>query len=1410
MAKKGSMCKWVPGVKVPGTNEETSSRLYVDLEKQIKDRPLTNLAYVYYVQPGVDKAMDRKGYKRDQFGQHFAKDVYKFLNIGDLKNAKLTPTEKTAKLAGFMDSSGNNIIFNDGSEAYEKAFDFNMSSTTKVAVVIPGTTGWTITVLNRDVNTLKSIADIERAESQWEALKLYFRDKGLNLNDIKDIDQKLLNPGTVKDLVDTLDMYRFVPLKSISQRGIKLLLSLNNENKLVRDAFTRGWGDLDATAQTIYDIVQGTKLVSATTATFVKNLLDACTKFSDLNLKELRKEINTVNADFNKLNPNEKLYKTLRELDAKYGINSKVYVRTSTEIASVSDAIQDAILSVERQIRTLESRMDKAEVDSKYHILKDNLTKELDSKKYAGGLVNFMKMGIDFIASAMNELSKIKTTGTNMEKAGSAANAISKARSIINNYTSISSKLANMDKITNDLNLTAEQRAEINDIASQLNKMLVKLDTEMNDAMVEGVKMLGVEFLGDENTLYGKSLKDIVEMMEADATWFDYLYSVGRTSSSIIGIEGAIIRDAQMASSNMIRDLSFRIRRVNNIVVKNHLDTAKFMYDEKGRIVSPYDWDSYFKRRAKHSRNILATMPENSFEYILEMDSWEKLNTELIEVDKKNHRFERVPIDRLKKPYNAGWTPAMQEYYDKIMDIKGEIGTLLPRYAQHQFIAPQKRKKMDEVIKDAIKRKAGVSALFDRIWDNFHLFRMKEGTNKFRKNGMFVGGEEVIAATSDFDNTILKQIPLFYTQKIDEKDVTHDFTGSLLALATTAVNYDHMYRIKDTVEMLVDYAKSVAPNVRDAQGRSKVDVVKNGTLDDTVYIAKMLKKKISETNTAKLAESFAFKALYGLENLNEGPWAVFCSNLIGYTSVKGLALNGLGALANRLVGVLQSIIMATRGQYFNLKDLAKAEAYIMGNNGATTMGTMVGGLVGGAAGAGLGYLVGKAIGIGGRYGSNGKIMDILTDNRNNKDTLISEFFDSENTYMSKMADTRFHSTKFGRIMGSVDALNLYERGEYWIHMLCTYATLFHEKVLQYDPNTKKYTKISLYNALTKGQKVDGNTELAIKNNIYNMNGKQIKDMNDPYFDAIRRRIRYANQNCHGSMNKEDKGLVHQWMVGKLIMNFRQWMVEHYSRRYRGLHWDESIRDVDFSNFYNKTKVKLNGRTVSLYDALEIVNDDADTGEFHYKIKDGATTNSKNPVALTDEVLNEMLERYAEDSGWRRGYLNSTFKIVKDFFKWHRDYKEGIAQYWDTLSETQKADCKETLGEAFVILALLGMSFAAGDPDKYKRNFFARVWMYELKRMLFDERASTPWGVIMEAKTLIQSPIASVKTLSGLLYPVFGIADIGDTIKSGRHKGENKYWRNIKKYTFPFYGQLEQLWYIDEDDFMFNIFANTIR
>ena len=127
----------------------------------------------------------------------------------------------------------------------------------------------------------------------------------------------------------------------------------------------------------------------------------------------------------------------------------------------------------------------------------------------------------------------------------------------------------------------------------------------------------------------------------------------------------------------------------------------------------------------------------------------------------------------------------------------------------------------------------------------------------------------------------------------------------------------------------------------------------------------------------------------------------------------------------------------------------------------------------------------------------------------------------------------------------------------------------------------------------------------------------------------------------------------------------------------------------------------------------------------------------------------------------------------------------------------------------VILAtLVALSHALGEPADHKKEWWYRMWIYQVKRLILDERASVPWGMPQEAKTIIQSPVASINTVNAILYPFIGLTngDVHDTLKAGRYKGWNKYYRNLLKYTVPFYGQIDQLAHMDEEDYIYSMFG----
>lgn len=1394
MARAGKIkCKWIP--EVPGTDKP--SKMYPELLDLVKNRPLGNYAYVLYLQPGVADAMDAKGYPRDRLGQHKAGDIYWFLGIKDAKN--LLHIDEQSKAVGFADSNGKLIDFK-GKDAYKKAHDFNVTNKWRVANVVQNGDAYNVVISEKNSVTQSIESEINRALAKWDALTDHLTKAGVNMDALYDVNSSLINPGDVTNILRVFKVYGMISPDILTERDIETLLVLNPNNALVKNLMSRNWGTTAEVAHRIYDILHDLMNHTPTEISFVTNVVESIKKLSSLNLPSLADEVLKADEEFTKSDPNANITKDIKELNTKYGVDSAAIVRVNKKITRYSEAIADAAMSLERQIRILENRNGAAPQSEKLRQTQDQLLKELESKRYAGGLLKFIESASIYLSQiGPNIQAALNTTGTALERAKEMAKAVAQLNNLRRAYYEIVSTIANSEEMIKDIIVDDGDIQTIKSLAKDVTSSLDTYEKKLHGLERNAMMELGKEFLGESNVLYGKDLANIIDMKEADTSEMDFLYSVGRSTSATVSVMGAVIRDAQNIRNRKAAQFDLEIRRAQNILKKDHR-SSQYMYDEKGRIVSPYDWDKFYSERSKYGRSLNKMgYATNSYDYLVEMQLWEDSHTTELEVDHKNHRTERVPIYLLAKDFQEGWTAAQKEYYDRIMEIKGQIGTLLPAYAQHQFIAPQKRTNNSQIIKEALQGKRDFKNLTKTFLERSALLRKKQGTDLFISNGFYVDGEEAIASTSGYDNSILRKIPIFYMSKIEDTQLSHDFGGALTALMTTAVNYEAMEDIRELCEMIEDYVDGIPAAEKDVNGNTQVDTISHGR---NVKVITQLRKKAMQDGTSSIIDSFILKHIYGVESKTERKIDYLVANLIGYTSLKGLAVNVKGALTNKYVGVIQTMIEGIAGQYYNIGDWLKAEAILLGEQGASTIGAIAGGIIGGLPGAAIGLTAGTVVGASGMIG---KFIDILTNNKNSKDTLIADFFDTSQEFFSNLSSTRYHSTAFGRLFGYFNPMTMYQRGEYWIHMMNVYATLNHEKVISYDPRDKQRKIITLYEALDKSNPVEQNPVLIVKDNIFTMDGKKLESIEDEYFNALRRRIRYINQQCHGSMNREDKGLIHQYMLGKLVMNFRQWMVEHYSRRWRKLHWDESIRDVNMSNFYNHTKVLLNGKEVNLIDALDMVDSGAGDGSFTYQIKQGVTT--KDGTKLTDSVLNSMLEKYSEDAGWRRGFKIDTIKIIRDFIKDHREYQIKASAYWDHLSETQKADVKRTEAEIFMIAALSGLSFAMGKPSDHEGEFFYRLWMYVVRRCLFDEFAATGIGGVTEFKTMLNNLVPSAQTMAGLLYPVWGIiqGDFRHTIQSGRFRGWNKYVRNVLKYTVPFWAQIDQLMHIDTEEGVFNVF-----
>lgn len=1289
----------------PQVNGE-DSKMYKEMLKIVKDRPRVNWLYAKYMASNVADVMDKAGYKRNSQGEFNAKDALRYLDHEDMQRDISTLHQAELQL-GAIDANGNRADFTDAKTALEEAYKFNEHHKGLVATVYQHNDIFNIHVSEKNSRTFMQPTDVKERLAVWEVYKQAFNSIGVDIENLPTELKSTFNAYNT-DIVQRLINLQNTNFQYLFKQDALILLNLDPTSTLVQRCIN-SFGSIDETAQAINDINHHTGNYTQAQVDLAKKTITHCQKIQNLNLKDLQNQVASMSLNVHAKNPEADIKDTLHKLKKKYNIEINEIHLVGDKIKTLSQATAEAAIQIQRQIRDIENNKGDLVEGKKKEVLLNQLMRELSNKKYYAGILNFLAEAQKVQADIDNLIVSAPQSGTELEKAFQRARNLMKIKSYRDQYYTVVSALANEHTII-DESIGKTDIDNLRKVAKDFITFFDKKDEVIRDLAEDNMQVLLMEIIGT-TAPDGQVIANIVKMAQSDSSLFNYLYSVGRASNPMIAAMGSIIRQAQGERDAVMNGFSRRIRRATDKLYKAGEKNTEFMYEDEEYIISDIDWKGYKAARKAEMKN-LSKQGLSGFDFRIALQNWEEANTEDRVVDIKTGRTERVPDSKFRKAFPK-LSQAQLEYYNDMMQIKGEIGSYLPAYAQKQYLAPQLRRNMV----DALSKAKNASDVWKTIKNKGqNIYRVREDDTDFAKNGV-IDGEEYVFSPGAFDNTPLQKIPIFFINKVEEGELLKDFSTGLQHLAGTAINYDAMNSIASVVEFMGDFIKYNV-GVKDFKNRS--DVVNN----KMVSVVKDLYQWGKSNKTADIVDGFIAYHIRGEKmnpKENSGLQKLF-SNLIGYTSFKGLATNFKGALSNYLVGEFQMLVEAGCGEFYGLKDYAWAHSKLFG-------------------GAGVG----------------GEIMELVTNNMRHKATLFREMFDPlQENFSDKSRERYFNSHRVGGIFRHIISKDCsfigYTSGEYLIHYVNMYAILNHEKVKDANGNI-----ISLYDAFEVGNVQDNNAELLLKQGITKVDGSPI---DQTYIESIRNKIRYANQSTHGSMNSEDKGLIHRRILGRMVMNFRQWMVEHYSRRFRGRHFDAALAGLTY--------------------------------------EDGSSMAVREGYWWT--VIKSIFKEGEGGEAWQeKQYAKAIALFLRDIAL----FTIRAQSQWSNLDTMQKYNVKRAHSELMMYLALLGLSCALGEPDEHKKEFWRRWWIYQTKRMILDTESAMPHPHAPESIwTILQSPIPSISIVNSFFYVFMGIDDITEEIKSGPHKGENKYWRNVKKNVLPFYKDWEQMQNMDTSDAVF--------
>lgn len=879
----------------------------------------------------------------------------------------------------------------------------------------------------------------------------------------------------------------------------------------------------------------------------------------------------------------EKLSDIINELKSKYLIDKEIKNGSLRAINSLSDAAANLMQVNIRQMEKME-RLGIRDEDYVHRM--DTYRKYYNRGKYLdsiAGMLNLADESLSANAAVLNEAVSQIEEGSVV----SSIKGLNHISSAILNTLKLGSALGDvLENLARLKGLEIDENDPSNETMELVQKAAENLSKNLKDQIIEARrKQLSVLYAfylpiwggtdvkvdpqGGEH-----SLRTILETLAEDPNILDRLiYSLNESNDEALGLLHQAVLDRQRSRDETMRKIDFFIRQKTDDLYQTNR-TSSFMFEVvdgelTGRIIDPYGISKYKEARKKKIEELKEkNLSDEQFRQ--QLYAWEKANTKdvspfgqkaeyksryeeaLREVVKTVYGSDnyldyaidiiKVPIASYEEDKLSNLSEAELRYYFSMMALKSVIQNGMPNYDTNFFEAPQIT---NDFISTIIKAGSSPAKMFSAMSNYFNFNSKRIDENYEETLGDLLHGNGYKRVLEDIDGSELMRLPLFFTHRLkDRSNMSTDFSRTMLAMSSAAVNYNELNTVLDTLMLTKEWLlnnKEGRQQDKVEGERKLVDLFKWGK---DIFMQSVMKEQNSESS---LVIDFFEKDVFGKLKKDE-EISLFGTTvkldkaadwLTGFTSRTGLTVNILGAQANALVGKLQMTIEGACGQYFDLGDLGYAEIRYW---------QMV-----------MPYLM--------EYNSNNKTSLL---------GLLSDKFNVMEGYYQDLKQKGFQISALGKILSNTNLFLLYGMGEHMLHNETMLAIMHRIKV------RKKGTdeEINLLQAYEKyGLKGDERNKIVDLNvddfEIFVPGTKSSKDSavegtwrNMTKDDELRveKQISYCNKTMHGAFSDAEKGMAHRYAFGRLVLNFRQWMPGHYGRRYRSMHYDADLGEY-VSGFY---------------------------------------------------------------------------------------------------------------------------------------------------------------------------------------------------------------------------------------------------
>lgn len=717
----------------------------------------------------------------------------------------------------------------------------------------------------------------------------------------------------------------------------------------------------------------------------------------------------------------------------------------------------------------------------------------------------------------------------------------------------------------------------IGDIKNAIDELTIAYNTTRKDFILTVLKVFWgkdkFKKVGNkkEETI---TLEMMLDTLDKDITFADrWINSMSDASDPILSIVDKGVKKAQTRRDLRLKEMAARIDALS----EKFNGSTDFVYerDENGNLTgnyrSNYDFKKYHKEYVAEKERIKKAIEDGTYEedtYRYHLNKW-----------KKTHRYtdQQYWIHPTQKAFEDSFgSNEKWEYYKAIMDIKVEMDSYLNLPSGTEFRAPQIRNDVTEALLCQGKGLIGSTKVaLSKLGDAFVL---REDDTEFGDRALlddeeFAERQEYVTEETNLSGETLKKVPKYYINRLESMDrLSTDCSMAMKAYCAMAINFDEMSSISDVLDMTGDVLGERKVNKHSGdkpvfevlrflgQVFKQQQTVKGGKAKEKFdsYVDRVVYGNTKDKGAIKHLFTYTDKNNKRVEvNINT---AKLADAVKSYAGIVSLGFNVFSAISNVTVGKLQMLIDANASRmmgrmgthngeppigYFDLKDLSLAT---------------------------------------GKFYS--EIMDYTSEvgsiNKSSKLGLIMDLFDANESFFEDVKRDRAYGGVFSRLVGNTSVLVLQNIGEFNLHAMPLLSMLNRIKVKVNGKKTLLYDALKVVTEDSNGNKIH---RLILPQGTTNMEGKLIStegiDKTSPlqkeifrqthavysdFISEIKTQVGKVSQSFNGAFNETDKGEIHKAALGRLAMQFRQWMPAHYSRRFASSYYD-AILDKEREGYY---------------------------------------------------------------------------------------------------------------------------------------------------------------------------------------------------------------------------------------------------